>query len=402
MRNLLNGVRIVDVTTIVMGPFASQILADLGADVVKVEAPGGDLGRYSGSPGPQGMGALFANNNRNKKSLGINLKHDAGREVMERLIGRSDVLLHNMRPDAAAKLGLAPRVVRKINPALIYCAAVGFGSAGPYAGRAAYDDIIQSVSGLAALPLAVGREPDYVPSIVADKIAALHVVYAVLAALLRRASTGEGCDIEVPMFEAIVAFMLNEHLDAATFASDGEPGYARLLNPNRRPYRTADGWMALMPYSEAHWRRTLGEMGRHDVTSETWFGSASGRNARSETLYGILAECLPARTSDVWSKVFSKLDVPHAQLGTLEGLLTDPHLDAVGFFQPSDNLSGRVRSVPQPVVFADMGENLDRPPPELGEDTDSVLGELGYSRAEIDELMTKEAVFGSNKPPGTT
>lgn len=371
---------------------ASQILADLGADVVKVEALEGDLARHSGAPGPNGMGALFANNNRNKKSVAIDLGTDAGRAVMQRLLRCSDVLLHNMRPAAAARLGLSSEVVREVNPQIIHCAAVGFGSAGSYAGQPAYDDVIQAISGLAALPLAVGREPDYVPSIVADKIAGLHVVYAILAALLRRALTGQASTVEVPMFETLAAFLLNEHLDAATFLPDGQPGYGRLLNRNRRPYKTADGWLAVMPYSEAHWQRALAALGRQDVTSESWFASASGRNAHSETLYGVLAQALPRRTTAEWMEAFAKLDVPHAPLNTLEGLLRDPHLLSVGFFQASDDLKGRTRSIPQPVVFRDVEERPDRAPPALGADTEQVLSGLGYTQAEICELKAAQVV----------
>ncbi len=392
MKDLLGGIRIVDVTTIVMGPMASQILADLGADVIKVEALDGDLARHSGASGPDGMGALFANNNRNKKSLAIDLRTAEGKAVMGRLLACSDVLMHNMRLEAAARLGLSCDAVRTINPSIIHCAAVGFGSEGPYAGRAAYDDVIQAASGLAALPLEVGRAPDYVPSIMADKIAALHVVYAILAALTRRERTGETSAIEVPMFEAMSAFLLNEHLDAASFETDGKPGYSRLLNPNRRPYATADGWLAVMPYSATQWRSTLEELGRHAVMDEPWFASASGRNAHSEALYGLLAQALPARTTDEWIAVFERLDVPHARLNTLDDLLHDPHLDAVGFFQPSDGLDGRKRSVPQPVQFAGVEEKPDAPPPALGADSDTILAELGYTDAQVAQLRSLKVV----------
>lgn len=392
MKDLLGGIRIVDVTTIVMGPMASQILADLGADVIKIEALDGDLARHSGAPGPNGMGALFANNNRNKKSIAIDVGTDAGRAVIQRLLRDSDVLLHNMRPAAAARLGLSSESIRKINPGIIHCAAVGFGSTGSYAGRPAYDDVIQAVSGLAALPLAVGRAPDYVPSIVADKIAGLHVVYAILAALLRRALAGQASAVEVPMFETLAAFLLNEHLDAATFLPDGQPGYSRLLNPNRRPYRTADGWLAVMPYSEIHWQRVLAELGRQDVMSEPWFAAASGRNAHSERLYGVLVESLPGRTTAEWMEAFASLDVPHAPINTLEGLLRDPHLLSVGFFDASDDLEGRTRSIPQPVTFRDVEEKPDSAPPALGADTERVLSGLGYTPAEIGELKATKVV----------
>jgi crotonobetainyl-CoA:carnitine CoA-transferase CaiB-like acyl-CoA transferase len=392
MKDILTGVRIVDVTTIVMGPMASQILGDMGAEVIKVETLNGDLARHSGTPGPDGMGALFANNNRNKKSIALDLGDQKGKAVMRRLIKSCDVVLHNMRPQAAAKLGLSADDVRSLNPAVVHCAAVGFGSGGPYAGRAAYDDVIQAVSGLAGLPLSLGRDPAYVPSIAADKVAALHVVYAILAALIRRMRTGKGCSVEVPMFEALAAFLLNEHLDAASFEALGEPGYVRLLNPNRRPYQTKDGWLAVMPYSEAHWRRVLEEFGREDVAAEPWFASASGRNTRSETLYGVLLQSLPERTSDTWMKVFRELDIPHAPVNTLHDLLEDPHLEAVGFFTPNDGCEGRVRSIPQPVRFADIKECPDRAAPAIGADTEQVLEDLGYTLEEVDDLRAAGVV----------
>lgn len=394
MKDLVGGVRILDVTTIVMGPYASQVLADLGAEVLKIESLDGDLARHSGSTGPDGTGALFANNNRNKKSVAIDLRRAEGRVVMERLIGGCDVLLHNMRPAAAERLGLSPQAVRAINPGMIHCAAVGFGGDGPYAGRGAYDDVIQAASGLAALPLALGGEPAYVPSIVADKVAALHVVYALLAALLRRERTGEGGTVEVPMFEAMAAFMMNEHLDAATFADDGAPGYRRLLSPNRRPFRTADGWLAVLPYGETHWRRTLEELGRRDLADEPWFATAAGRNAKAGALYGVLVAALPQRPTAAWVEVFTRLDVPHAPMGTIEDLLDDPHLDAVAFFRPRDALPGRVRSVPQPVLFRDVPEEPDRAPPALGADTDDVLRAVGYGTEEIDALRSAGVIAG--------
>ncbi len=342
--------------------------------------------------GPEGMGAVFANNNRNKKSLALDLRQPAGRTVLTRLLEGADVVLHNMRPKAAEKLGLSAADVRRANPSIIHCAAVGFGSGGPYAGTAAYDDVIQAAAGLAALPLKVGRDPDYVPSIMADKIAALHVVYAILAALVRRQRTGAGVAIEVPMFEALASFLFNEHLDAATFAEDGAPGYSRLLNPNRRPYATADGWLAVMPYSGAQWSRTLAELGREDVAAEPWFATAAGRNAHSHTLYGVLAAALPARPTAEWIEVCRRLDVPHARVNTLDDLIEDPHLAAVGFFRETDGLAGRRRSVPQPVAFADVDDAPDRAPPALGADGEAILAGLGYTPAEIAALKADHTV----------
>ena len=387
MLDLLKGVRIVELSTIVLGPMAGQTLADLGADVVKVEAPGGDIARSAAPHGPSGDGALFVNNNRNKRSVALDLKSESGREVLSRLVGRADVFLHNMRPDALARLGFDAASCRAINPSLIHCAAVGFGSNGPHGGRPAYDDVIQAASGLAGLPLHLGGEPAYVASIMADKIAALHVVHAVTAALFRRERTGEGCTIEVPMFEAMAAFMLNEHLGAASFALDGEPGYTRLMTQHRRPYRTADGWVGVLPYDERQWRAVLADIGREDVTQEPWFASGRERSRRAGELYAILGEAMPGRTTEDWLDTFERLDVPHARVADLNDVIGDPHLAAIDFFRPVPGPHGAVRSVAQPIRFEDCESRPDLPPPALGEHLREVLGELDYDAAEIEAML---------------
>ncbi len=248
MTPLLTGIRVVELGTVVLAPYAGQILADLGAEVIKVEPPVGDVARHA-HPG----GALFVANNRNKRMLALDLKRAEGRAALAAVLAGSDVLLHNMRIDAAARLGLDPDTVATINPRLIHCAATGFGSGGPYADRPAFDDIVQAAAGYADVT-GDGADPRFVPTIVADKVAALHVVYAIMAALLARERGQPGpYRIEVPMFEAATAFLMNEHLAAATFAADGTPGYSRLLSPDRRPYRTVDGWIAVLPYTGDQW-----------------------------------------------------------------------------------------------------------------------------------------------------
>ena len=387
MLDLLQGVRIVELSTIVLGPMAGQALADLGAEVVKVEAPGGDIARAAAPHGPSGDGALFVNNNRNKRSVALDLKNEGGRAVLGRLVERADVFLHNMRPEALARLGFDAAACRQANPSLIHCAAVGFGSNGPHGGRPAYDDVIQAASGLAGLPLHLGGEPAYVASIMADKIAALHVVQAVTAALFRRERTGEGCTIEVPMFEAMAAFMLNEHLGAASFEEDGEPGYTRLLTPHRRPFRTADGWIGVLAYDERQWRAVLAEIGRGDIAQEPWFASGRERSRRAGELYAVLGAAMPGRSTDAWLATFERLDVPHARVADLNDLIADPHLEAIGFFRPVPGPHGAVRSLAQPIRFEDCPERPDSPPPALGEHLRPVLAELGYAEAEIEALI---------------
>ncbi|MAY64064.1 MAG: CoA transferase [Rhizobiales bacterium] len=377
MLDLLKSVRVLDASSIVMGPMAGQILGDLGAEVIKLEPPSGDLARTSGTPGPDGTGALFANNNRNKLGVVADLKTMEGQRTLASLLERCDVVLHNMRPAAAARIGLDAETVRRGRPSIVHCAAVGYGSDGPYAGRPAYDDIIQAAGGLAGLSMRVGGEPAYVPSIVADKIGGLHIVYAVLAALLARERTGRGRAIEVPMFECLAAFLMNEHLDAASFDADGKAGYERLLNPHRRPHATADGWLAVMPYDERHWRAILEEMGETAIPAEPWFADPAQRNARSGVLYHRLATGLTERPTAAWIAVCESGDIPYAQVNSIDDLLTDPHLAARGFFSATDPFPGRVRSVPLPVRFSDTASGPDRAAPGLGEHTAEILDRAG-------------------------
>ncbi len=387
MLPLLEGITVLDLSSIVMGPMAAQTLGDYGATVIKVEPPEGDLARASGTPGPDGTGALFANNNRNKRSIVLDLKSDRGRAVLDRLLQRADILLHNMRPRAAERLGISAARLMALRPDLIHCAAVGFGSDGPFADRPAYDDIVQAAAGLASLPGEFGEQPAFVASIVADKVAGLKAVQAILAALMYRERTGRGCAIEVPMFECLVAFLFNEHLDAATFGGDAAPGYARLLNPHRKPYATADGWLAVMPYSEKDWRRLLVEFGRSDVLEAEWFASAAGRNGNSARLYQVLAEGLKSRSTADWAECLDRLDIPYSEVNSLESLLEHPHLKAKDFFRPVDGFEGRVRSVPEPVCFS-LGEtSANRAAPLKGADTREILAEFGLTEEEIDDLV---------------
>ena len=312
MQPLLKGLRIVDITTILLGPFATQILGDMGADVIKIEAPDGDMNRWTppfAAPdaAKDGIGAGFANNNRNKRSLALDLKQEAGKEVLRRLVASADALVHNMRQTALDRLGFGYEACHALNPRLVYCAALGYGSDGPYSGKPAYDDIIQAAGGIAGLTWQRDGTPAYHPTVTADKLGALHVVYAVLAALLHRErSGGQGQLVEMPMLEATAAFSLNENLMGATYEADGSLGYHRTMSPNRKPYPTSDGYIALLPYTTAQWRRVLDALGREDITSAAWFQSNSARSARSDELYQILGAALAGRTSAEWLALFEK------------------------------------------------------------------------------------------------
>ena len=396
MYPLLKGLRIVDITTIILGPYATQILGDLGAEIIKIETPDGDMNRTTPPHGAPGIGAVFANNNRNKRSLAVDLKHPDGRDILRRLIGTADALVHNMRQGALDRLGFSWEAVHALNPRLIYCAALGYGSDGPYAGKPAYDDIIQAASGIAGLDEKRDGTPAYHPMVTADKVAALHVVYGVLAALLHRERTGgQGQKIEMPMLEAMAAFTLNEHLMGATFETEGATGYHRTLSPNRKPYKTREGFIALLPYTTEQWRRVMTALGREDLVAEAWFTDNVARSKRSDELYGIIAGLLGGRTSAEWLGVFEGLDIPCGPVNTLDDLLTDPHLEAVGFFNPNFSRPTPVRrSLRQPILCCDLPAEPDAPPPALGEDSKVLLGELGFAPGEVARLLAARVVMG--------
>ncbi|QDX27523.1 CoA transferase [Sphingomonas suaedae] len=393
MLSLLKGIRVVEVGAVVLGPYAGQILADLGAEVVKVEPLEGDIARYA-HPTGAGGGALFVNNNRNKKMVALDLKSPDGRAALTALIETADVIFHNMRVDAAERLGLGFEAVAAINPRVVHCAAIGFGQRGSYRDRPAFDDIIQAASGIAGLGAATAGEPRFVPTILADKVAALHAVYGILAALVARANGREGpIKVEVPMFEALAAFLLNEHLAAATFDPDGAVGYPRILSPHRRPFRTADGWIAVLPYTDRQWRAFLTEVERTDVIAQDWFADPRQRPAQIDTLYALVAEALPARTTDAWIEALEARDVPCSRVAELGDLLTDPHLAEIGFFDvPEGYGEGVVRMLPQPVVFEGVEASLDTAPRALGADSRQILRDCGLDERQIERLIAAGVV----------
>jgi crotonobetainyl-CoA:carnitine CoA-transferase CaiB-like acyl-CoA transferase len=390
---LLKGLRILDLTTVILGPYATQILGDLGAEVIKVEPPEGDSMRPVAPVAAPGISAIFANNNRNKRSVVLDLKSEAGKAALNRLLPTADAFVHNMRQDAMDKLGFAFEAVRAVNPRVVYAAAVGFGRHGRYAGKPAYDDVIQAASGFAGLFEMRDGTPLYAPTIAADKVSGLHLAYAVLAALLYRERSGEAPGyLEVPMFELMAAFCLSEHLGAATFDNDGEVGYGRVLSRGRRPYKTKDGWVAVLPYTERNWTKILREIGREDVCALAWFTNATERSRRVDELYAVLAEELPARTTAEWLALFKQLDIPSQPVRKPSELLEDAHLADVGFF--TTNFAGETpvrRTLRQAVNVEAIPIEPDLPPPVLGADTASILREAGCSEAEIAAVCPRTA-----------
>jgi len=396
---LLKGVRLLELSTVVMGPLAGQILADLGAEVIKLESLEGDIAR-SAPPRTGDLGALFANNNRNKRVIAVDLKSASGKQILHRLMRNTDALLINMRPAAAQRLGLGFDDLVQLNPNLIYCAVIGFGERGPYRGRPAFDDVVQAAAGLADVGRQGPEPPRFVSTILADKVGALHAAYALLAALLAKAHGHRGAlYVEVPMFESLASFLLNEHLSGATFEEDGRVGYSRVLSPDRRPFRTQDGWMAVLPYTGEQWRRFLIEVGRADLLTRSWFQSTPDRQAHIDELYAAAAESMPQRTTAAWCDLLIKLDIPFSPVASLQDLLTDPHLCAIGFFDTNPRYPASIqRKLAQPACFRGIDPVDDEPPHSLGADTRSVLREYGYSDLEIDGMVASGAVHVRDQP----
>lgn len=398
MFELLKGITVLDLSTVVLGPFASQLLADLGANVIKIESPEGDIFRAAAPARHRGMGAGYLNLNRNKRSLVLDLKTEEGRAALHTLVGQADVLMHNIRPAAAKKLGLHHDVLRAINPRLVYCAAVGYGGDGPYADEPAYDDIMQAVSGLASLTTSPDAEPTFAPTVLADKIGGLYAALGVLAGLMQRERSGEGSVVEAPMFESLVSFLLAEHLSGQVFQPpQGSMRYDRLMTPYRRPYRTADGHIAVLPYTSRHWQRFLTLVGHDDLAGTDWVMDPSCRSERIGELYQVVAECMPEHDCAYWLKALKDRDIPCGTVNSLEDLLSDPHLRAVNFFQEVDHPSeGRLVTTRHPLRFVGAASHPDLPAPRLGDNGAEILREAGFSDQEIQVLMDSNGV----KAPG--
>ncbi|MEZ5649332.1 MAG: CoA transferase [Burkholderiaceae bacterium] len=384
----LTGIRVLDLTSVVLGPLATQILGDFGADVIKLEGPGGDLMRRNGVTLEPGMSSVFVTINRNKRSLCVDLKTAAGREAVKRLLPGVDVLVHNMRTQAIDRLGFGYDAVAAINPRLVYCAATGFGQDGPDRDRPAFDDIIQSACGLVDI-CSRGREsPDYVPSLVADKTTGMALANAVLAALVHRERSGRGQYVEVPMLETMTAFVLAEHMGGLTYRpAAGPAGYARLLEGGRRPYRTADGWISMLPYTDRHWRAFFEGADRPDLVA--WFDAAdqSDRNVFVRTLYAHLREIMPQRTSGEWLAACAALDIPATPIYSIDALPDHPQLAAVGFFEDAVHPEvGPIRQMRPPTRFSATPAGIRRQAPTLGQHTAEILREAGLSDAEIRAL----------------
>jgi crotonobetainyl-CoA:carnitine CoA-transferase CaiB-like acyl-CoA transferase len=377
----LRGVRVIDLTSMVMGAYCTQIMADMGADVIKVESPTGDTTRHV-SEGPHPLpNGIFTTLNRGKRSIVLDLRTDAGREALRALIETADVFVHSMRLKAIEKLGFGYTEVAAFNRSIVYANCYGYGRGGPERDRPAYDDTIQAECGMTALQLELTGRPDYSATVVADKVTGLTTLYATMMALFHRERTGEGQEVEVGMFETMASFVLVEHANGAVFDPPLGPAlYRRAITPNRRPYATSDGHVAVIIYNDKHWNAFINAVQPHWASDD--YATVEQRSRQIDHVYGLVAQTLTERTTAEWLELFGRLEIPAAPLRTPTELFDDPHLNAVGLFETVETPHGSVRLPGVPALLSRTPGRIGGPAPLLGADTDEVLAEVNL-KAEV-------------------
>ena len=390
----LKGIKVVDMTTVLMGPYATQMLGDYGADVIKVEALEGDVTRLIGPTRHPGMGPVFLNTNRSKRSICLDLKKPAGREAVLRLIKSADVLVYNVRPQAMARLNLGYDVVSEINPRLIYAGVFGFGQDGPYAAKPAYDDLIQGATGLPALMAETSDGPPrYVPNALVDRIVGLTAVGAICASLVHRERSGRGQRVDIPMFETMASFVMGDHMGGLTYEPPlDKGGYARHLSRDRRPYKTSDGYLSVIVYNDKQWNSFFKATGRDDLQSDPRFATFAARAVNIDCVYGELARIFESRSTAEWIELLNKADIPVMPMHDLQGILNDEHLVATGFFPVVEHpTEGPIRSMKVSASFSETVAEPVRLAPRLNEHGAEILQEAGFSRENI-ETMIRDGV----------
>lgn len=383
-----------------MGPYATQILADLGADVIKVEPPEGDILRDVGPMRNPGMGHIYLHVNRNKRSVVLDLKQPAGRDAALRLAEKSDVLVFNVRPKAMARLGLSYEDVKKVNPKIIYAAAVGYGEGGPYSGKSAYDDLIQGAAAIPALTQMSGADlPRYAPVTLADRSVGLNVAIAINAALYYREKTGRGQSIEVPMFESLVQFVMGDHLGGLSFDPPiGEAGYKRLIAKHRRPYATNDGYVCVLIYNDKQWQSFFDLIGKPELKDDPRFRNHTERGVNIAEIYAYVADIMQTRSTADWLQALDAADIPVMPMHTPSSLVTDPHLEASGFFQLVEHpTEGMLRMMKPTLSWSEGPLTIRSLPPSLGQHSAEILREAGYSNEDITEMVKNQVTRTSEK-----
>jgi crotonobetainyl-CoA:carnitine CoA-transferase CaiB-like acyl-CoA transferase len=387
----LAGIKIIEMSTVVFGPYGAQILADLGAEVIKIETESGDVMRLPGKTPVKGIGPIYMALNRNKQSIQLELSNPAALEAMRKLLADADVFYTNVRMGGLERLGLSYESVKAINPTILFVHCTGFDSDGPYGGRVAYDDVIQAASGFTdLLPRVDGSgTPRYVPSLIADKTAGLHAAYATMAGLFHRERKGEGQFIEVPMFEAFSSFNMIENLYEHTFEpATGDVAYTRSIDPNRKPYKTKDGYISIVPYSVNDWQVILRIAGLEHLLEDPRFNTYVERTKNIGTLYGIVHDITPSKTTDEWLTLLQKNTVPCMRVNRLEEVRHDEHLQATNFFEQRIHPEvGSYYSIKHPVKFSETPASVRCDAPALGENSRAILEGLGYAENEILEIL---------------
>ena len=388
-RGPLQGIRVIDLTTVMLGPFCTQILGEMGADVIKLEPPGGDIGRWTGAFKTPGMSSAYLMKGRNKRSVVLDLKKPEAKEPLKRLVKSADVFVHNIRPKAAARLGIDYESIAAIKPDIVYAAATGYGEEGPFVDKPAYDDLIQGASGLASLFGSVTGTPRYGPSVLADKTTGLFLTYSISMGLFHRERTGEGQKIHVPMYESFAGFIMNEHMQGRMYdPPTGEAGYQRMLTPHRRPFPTADGYICVLPYNDKHWGRFFDVAGKPEMAEDSRFADQPSRSKNIDALYEIVTEIMADRSSAEWLRVLEEADIPVMPMNSPEDLFDCPHLTAVGMFPEVEHpTEGKIRHIKVPVSFSKTPGGYYRHPENLGQSTAETLSDVGYSEAEIAALV---------------
>jgi crotonobetainyl-CoA:carnitine CoA-transferase CaiB-like acyl-CoA transferase len=383
------GTTVLDLTVAVLGPYATQLLADLGADVIKVEGPEGDTTRSLGPGRHPDRSGMHLNVNRGKRGIVVDLKQPAGRDVLLRLAAGVDVFVHSMRLGALRRLGIDYEAVAAVNPSVVYANLIGFGRGGPYADLPAYDDVIQAATGFAVLSdEATGHGPAYVPMAACDKVGGIMGAFAIAAALHHRARTGEGQQLDVPMFEAMASFVLTEHLVGAAFDPPlGRPVYRRVVSPERRPYRTADGHLGVMIYNDGQWRRLFAALGQPEWSRDERFATMRSRTEHVDFVLERLAAELATRTTAEWLELLRGAEIPAMPLRSTDDLLTDEHLEAVGFWKHLEAEDGALRLPGVPVRFERTPGAITSAGPGTGEHTVEVLLQAGFDEGEVDRLV---------------
>jgi len=385
----LTGIRVLDLTSVLMGPYTTQLLGDMGADVIKVEARDGDSTRRIGPSRNDGMGAMFLNLNRNKRSIVLDLKHPSGRAAILRLAASCDLFVHSMRPETISRLGLDYPNICGVRPDVIYCGTYGYARNNPDHSRPAYDDLIQAASGMAALQgKLAGTEPQYVGTVLADKSAGLEATVAILAALMHRARTGEGQAVDVAMYETMAAFLMVEHLAGWTFEPPiGDAGYGRVLSSKRHPYKARDGYIAVLPYTDHHWRCFFTIAGRPELAADPRFSSLSVRSENIDSLYRLLEEIILGRTVLEWIDALDQVGIPVAPVRTFDEVIATGRTPRSDLLNLTDHpTEGAIWHIGSPMTFSHTPTSIRRHAPQLGRHGIEVLSEAGFVREEIEAL----------------